>query len=51
MFLESNSIHEYTPEQFEKDLNIFDEDRNGVAVIEDINRVLEDYSELSEDER
>lgn len=51
MFLETNSIHEYTPEQFEKDLNIFDEDRNGIAVIEDINRVLEDYSELSEDEK
>jgi Ca2+-binding EF-hand superfamily protein len=51
MFLESNSIHEYTPEQFDKDMNIFDEDRNGVAVIEDINRVLDNYSELSEDER
>lgn len=50
MFLESNSIHEYTPEQFDKDMTIFDEDRNGVAVLEDINRVLENYSELSEDE-
>lgn len=49
-FLEQNSIHEYTPEQFEKDVAIFDEDRNGLAIIEDVNRVLGNYSELKEDE-
>lgn len=27
---------------------MFDEDRNGVAVIEDVNRVLETYTEMSE---
>lgn len=30
---------------------MFDEDRNGVAVIEDVNRVLATYTEMSEKDR
>ena len=47
-FLEVHSIHEQTPEQFQGDLNIFDEDHNGQAVIEDVVRVLKNYAQLSD---
>ena len=48
-YLETNSVHELTPEQFEKDMAIFDEDHNGQAVIEDVVRVLKTYAELDDE--
>jgi len=30
---------------------LFDEDRNGVAIIEDINRVLTTYTEMSDQDK
>lgn len=50
-FLEVNSIHEMTPEQFKSELDLFDEDRNGCAQIEDVNRVLQTYTDMSEADR
>jgi hypothetical protein len=36
------------PEQFEKDMAIFDEDHNGTAIVADVRRVLSNYTDLSE---
>jgi len=49
-YLETNSIHEIVPEQFEKDMAIFDEDHNGTAIVADVRRVLTAYTNLSESE-
>lgn len=48
-YLESSSSHNFTPEQFQVDMNIFDEDHNGQAVIEDVVRVLKTYAGLKND--
>ncbi len=40
-----------TPEQFKSELDLFDEDRNGCAQIEDVNRVLQTYTDMSEADR
>ena len=47
-YLETNSIHEMAPEQFEKDMAIFDEDHNGTAIVQDVRRVLSNYTDLSD---
>lgn len=49
MFLENMSIHEQTPEQFHTDLNLFDEDKNGDAQLEDVVRVLKAYGEMTDE--
>ena len=48
-FLDSSSQHEYTPEEFSKQLTIFDDDRDGSCLYEDIIRVMRDLGGCSDE--
>jgi Ca2+-binding EF-hand superfamily protein len=50
-WIESNCAHEFTPEQLEQEMKLFDEDKNGFAVREDVERVLATYTNLSMEDR
>ena len=47
-FLEKYSKHEYSSEQFETEMAVFDDDRNGEASFRDIHRVLKDYGNMDD---
>ena len=41
---------ENTPEQFEKDLEVLDDDQNGTAAIEDVIRVMKSHEKMDDED-
>ena len=49
-FVDSHSKHEHTAQEFETELTVFDDDRNGEAAFTDIIRVLREYGKADDAE-
>ena len=49
-YIDEQSLFDYAKAEFKNSLELFDQDRNGQADIEDIKRVLKTYSTLEEEE-
>mmetsp|Transcript_24704 Transcript_24704/g.24258 ORF Transcript_24704/g.24258 Transcript_24704/m.24258 type:complete len:101 (-) Transcript_24704:21-323(-) len=49
-YLEESSTFDYPKNEYQQSLDLFDNDRNGEANIDDIKRVIKTYSKLSESE-
>ena len=49
-YIDEKSKYEEGPDQYEKDMAIFDEDMNGAALIEDVKRVMKDLAGMNDDE-
>ena len=49
-YIDEKTKFEEGPDQFEKDMAIFDEDMNGEALIDDVKRVMKDLAGMKDDE-
>ena len=49
-YVDQKTKFEEGPDQYEKDMAIFDEDHNGKALIDDVRRVCKDLAGMSDDE-
>ena len=50
VFIDQHTKFEEGPDQYEKDMAIFDEDHNGMANVEDVKRVCKHLAGMGEDE-
>ena len=46
-YLDESCIFENTPDQYERYMQVFDEDKNGNASVEDVIRVMETHGKMS----
>ena len=49
-YIDMKTKFEEGPDQFEKDMAIFDEDHNGMANVEDVKRVMKDLAGMKDEE-
>ena len=49
-YIDMKTKFEEGPDQYEKDMGIFDEDHNGMANVQDVKRVMKDLAGMSDQE-
>ena len=49
-YLETNCVYENTPDQYERYMQIFDDDKNGNATIDDVVRVMKTHGQMGQED-